>query len=152
MQSEQTGAAPSADTRGGQSARGGLIGRGTGGRFGSLVVLAAVVLGVWLVLRTALLAERWGEVDRGVWALVKVYAVGLVFDATTCLLFFVPALLVLGLLPAGALRRRPLRWSRCRVPGLPAAPPASGRRPPLRPPSCTSPSGSRGSGTPACLP
>jgi len=110
MQSEQTGAAPSADTRGGQSARGGLIGRGTGGRFGSLVVLAAVVLGVWLVLRTALLAERWGEVDRGVWALVKVYAVGLVFDATTCLLFFVPALLVLGLLPAGALRRRPLRW------------------------------------------
>lgn len=79
-------------------------------RFGSLFLFGILFLGASLVLRTALLISSWAEIDVGAAGLLKVYGVGMVFDAGTYFCCMLPLAVYFLFLPDGLFHWRPMRY------------------------------------------
>ena len=79
-------------------------------RFGSLAVFGAVFLAVSVLLRTALLVQSFSQMDHAPWTVLKIYAVGLFFDAVTCGWLLAPLALFVLLAPDRVFRSRLTQW------------------------------------------
>ena len=81
-----------------------------GTRFGPLYVFGAVCLGLALVLRVSLALAAIHDMDAMLWALVKMLAVGLLFDLVAFFYVALPAAVFLLAAPDRLVRWRPVRW------------------------------------------
>jgi len=74
------------------------------GRYTAVLAYVVVFVAISFVVRLALLWKQWGDIDAGVFGLVKVFAVGLLYDLITANYFALPFVLYLLLIPEAVFR------------------------------------------------
>jgi len=79
-------------------------------RFGGLYVFGLVFLALSFLLRTALFIRAFPQADHSLWAIFKMYGMGLFYDLVTCFYLVIPATLLLLFAPDKVIRWRAFRY------------------------------------------
>jgi Phosphoglycerol transferase and related proteins, alkaline phosphatase superfamily len=76
------------------------------GRYTAVLAYVAVFVALSALVRLALLWKQWGDIDAGVFGLLQVFAVGVLYDLITANYFALPFVLYLLLIPEVVFRHR----------------------------------------------
>ena len=76
------------------------------GRFGLLTLLFSIFIALSFITRTGLLIKSWSLLDRSLWLLIKIYAVGFFYDIVAMIYFAIPFVLYLIFVPDKVFRHR----------------------------------------------